>query len=458
MSALWTSDEAQRATGGKARGEWTANGVSIDTRSLEKGDLFIALTGENRDGHEFVAGALAKGAAAAMVSNIPSDVGADARLLIVADTQGGLEALGDAARARANAKIIGVTGSAGKTTTKEMLRVMLSGLGSVSASAASYNNHWGVPLSLARMKRETDFGIFEIGMNHAGEIRGLVRYVRPHAAIITTIAPAHLEYFGTLDAIADAKAEIFEGLEPDGPAILNADIPQFERLKSRATKAGVTNIQTFGRASGADARLIASEAYGDRQMVTAEIGGKRLTFAIGAAGAHIASNALAALLGARGLGVDPAVAARGLSGFSAMKGRGSRFSADGVDIIDESYNANPASMTATLRLLAETSAKGRRIAVLGDMLELGPQAKDLHAALAKDVDANAIDLVFACGANMRALWDALLAGRRGAYAENSSALAAELCPRLRAGDVVLVKGSFGSRMSVIIDALKARGS
>lgn len=457
MSALWTSEEAARATGGKAHGVWSAAGISIDTRTLEKGDLFVALAGENRDGHDFVAGALAKGAAAALVSRIPADVGDDAKLLIVADTQTGLEALGDASRARTRARIIGVTGSAGKTTTKEMLRVMLAARGCVSASAASYNNHWGVPLSLARMAREMDFGVFEIGMNHAGEIRALVRHVRPQAAIITTIAPAHLEYFGTLDAIADAKAEIFEGLEPGGIAILNADIAQFERLRGHAEKAGVKNIQSFGK-SGKDARLIATEPVDAGQVVTAEIGGETMRFTIGAAGAHIASNALAALLGARALGVAPALAAQGLADFAAMKGRGLRFSAAGVDVIDESYNANPASMTATLRLLGETATKGRRIAVLGDMLELGPQGTDLHRALAKDIAANSVDLVFACGTQMRALWDALPAAQRGAYAEKSSELAPELLSRLNRGDVVLVKGSFGSRMSVIIDALKARGA
>jgi UDP-N-acetylmuramoyl-tripeptide--D-alanyl-D-alanine ligase len=455
---LWTSDEAARATGGKAASDWSAYGVSIDTRSIESGDLFVALHGDSRDGHGFVATALEKGAAAALVSRVPDGVASDAPLLIVGNTQRGLEDLGRASRARSKAKIVAVTGSAGKTTTKEMLRLMLSTAGLAAASAASYNNHWGVPLSLARMNREAGFGVFEIGMNHAGEIRALNAFVRPHVALITTIAPAHLEYFGTVEAIADAKAEIFEGLDPGGAAILPADNPQCDRLKARAAAAGVKRVLTFGTRADADARFLSAQGEGEGQKIVAELGGKRIAFSIGAAGAHIAMNAMAALLATRELGADAKDASDALSNFAALKGRGARFASGGIDIIDESYNANPASMSAALGLLGQTRPKqsGRRIAVLGDMLELGADSARLHGALAKDIAAAPADLVFLCGPQMAALWRALPKRSQGAYAEKSTELAPELMRNLRAGDVVLVKGSFGSRMSVIIDALKSR--
>jgi UDP-N-acetylmuramoyl-tripeptide--D-alanyl-D-alanine ligase len=459
MSGLWSSSEAEAATGGRAQGSWEVQGISIDTRTVAPGDLFIALKGDNRDGHDFVADALAKGASAALVSSVPHGVAENAPLLIVDDTQAALEGLAHAARARSNARIIAVTGSAGKTTTKEMLRLMLGAQGRVAASAASYNNHWGVPLSLARMHRDTEFGVFEIGMNHEGEIRALVRQVRPHAVIITTIAPAHLEYFGKVEAIADAKAEIFEGLEQGGPAILPADNAQFGRLKDHAGKAGVAIVQSFG-ANGTDAKLVSTNPRGEGQNVVAEIGGEAMTISIGAPGAHIAGNALAALLGVRALGADLKKAASSLSGFTALKGRGERVRLGNIELIDESYNANPASMAVALSLLggAAPGEGGRRIAVLGDMLELGDQAKALHAGLAKDFAAANADLAFLCGPLMGALNEALPARHRGAYTPTSAELSVALLKALRAGDVVLVKGSFGSRMSVIIDALKARAA
>jgi len=455
---LWTSFDAAVATGGKTSGRWVARGVSIDTRTLEPGDLFVALTGENRDGHEFAAEALKKGAAAALVSRQPPGVLDDSPLLMVNDTQAGLEGLGRAARARSKARIVAVTGSAGKTTTKEMLRLILARSGAVAASAASYNNHWGVPLSLARMPLESAFGVFEIGMNHAGEIRSLVKFVRPHVAVVTTIAPAHLEHFGTVEAIADAKAEIFEGIEPGGTAILPAENPHFDRLMAHAKASGVSNILAFGKSTSADARLLSATTQGDGQNVLATIGKMRLAFSVSAAGGHIAMNAIAALLAARELGADVARGADELADFAALKGRGARFLAGGLEVIDESYNANPASMAAAIELLAKAEPKrgGRRIAALGDMRELGPDSASLHKALARNLAAARADLVFLCGLNMRALWSALPAKTRGHYAETSSELAPEMMRTLKAGDVVLVKGSFGSRMSVVIDALRAR--
>ncbi|MGQ0741030.1 MAG: UDP-N-acetylmuramoylalanyl-D-glutamyl-2,6-diaminopimelate--D-alanyl-D-alanine ligase [Alphaproteobacteria bacterium] len=462
MSApLWTAQEADAATGGRSSRAWEAADVSIDTRTLSRGGLFIALKGA-RDGHDFVADAFARGATAALVSRKPENVSAEAALLLVPDTQAGLEALGRASRARSNARIVAVTGSAGKTTTKEMLRLVLSRAGSTAASAASYNNQWGVPLSLARMGRDTRFGVFEIGMNHEGEIRALVKQVRPHVALVTTVAPAHLEYFGTVEKIADAKAEIFEGLDPGGSALLPADGPYADRLSRRAREAGADNVLTFGTRVDADARLLSARADGEGQTVTANVGGNAVAFRLVAPGTHIARNAVSALLAASELGVPVAEAACAIEEFSPLKGRGARFTVAGrtgaIEVIDESYNANPVSMSAALDLLAAARPRGRRIAALGDMLELGAQGEALHTGLAKDIEAAKAELVFLCGPQMSALWQVLPESRRGAYAATSTELAPQLTGALKGGDVVLVKGSFGSRMSVIIEALKALSS
>lgn len=464
MSAtLWTSSDAATATGGRATSAWTATSVSIDSRTLEARALFVALAGA-RDGHDFVADAFKRGAAAALVSRRPNGVPENAPLLVVADTQAGLEALGRAARARSSARIVAVTGSAGKTTTKELMRLALGTAGTVAAATQSYNNQWGVPLSLARMAADTRFGVFEIGMNHAGEIRALVKQVRPHVALITTVAPAHLEFFRDVDAIADAKAEIFEGLEHDGAAIIPADNHYAERLVSHARAAGVSRLLTFGSKAGADARLVSAKANDGGQEVVAEIKGKRLAFRLTAPGAHLALNAVAALLVTAELGANLEAAAHALKGFAPLKGRGSRViiaaSHGPVEVIDESYNANPASMAAALDLLASAQlrAGGRRIAVLGDMLELGRDGPALHAALAADIEKARVALVFLCGPQMAALWQALPAACKAAYAKDSAALAPKVAATLRAGDVALVKGSFGSRMNVVIEALSALNS
>ncbi|HEY4114443.1 MAG TPA: UDP-N-acetylmuramoyl-tripeptide--D-alanyl-D-alanine ligase [Rhizomicrobium sp.] len=456
MSALWTSAEAEAATLGHASRAFEATGISIDTRTLKAGDLFVALKGDARDGHAFVPAALAAKASAALVSQHIDE--APGALLSVANTQRGLEDLGRAARTRSHAKIVGVTGSAGKTTTKEMLRLGLGANGTAHASAASYNNHWGVPLSLASMPRETEFGIFEIGMNHFGEIRSLVGFVRPHVALVTTIAPAHLEFFGTCEAITDAKSEIFEGIVPGGAALIPADSPYADRLKARARQAGVSRILSFGGGAEADARILSTSEAGEGMKIDAEILGRSIHFRLGATGAHLASNAVGALLTVAALDTDVLNAAAALSEFAALKGRGARFRAGNVDVIDESYNANPASMAAALAVLGSTApAKGgRRIAVLGDMLEMGPQGPALHAALAGDIETAKVDLVFANGPQMQALWDVLPASRRGAYGATSADIAPQLLATLRPGDVVLVKGSLGSKMAVVIDALKSR--
>jgi UDP-N-acetylmuramoyl-tripeptide--D-alanyl-D-alanine ligase len=457
MIALWTSAEAKAATLGNASKPFEVTGLSIDTRTTKPGDLFIAVKSE-RDGHEFVRAAFEAKAGAALVSRALDDI--NAPLLTVANTQRGLEDLARASRARTHAKIIAVTGSAGKTTTKEILKLAFSALGRTHASAASHNNHLGVPLTLASMPRESEYGVFEVGMNHYGELRNLVSFVRPHVALITTIAPAHLEFFGSCEAIADAKSEIFEGIVPGGAALLPSDSPYYERLAARAKQVGVSTVRTFG-AKG-DARLLAMHESEDGMKIESDLMGRAVHFTIGAPGKHIATNAIGALLAVASLDGDVLNAAAALSHFAAMKGRGARFrvpvSGGNVEVIDESYNANPASMAMTIAMLGATPTKGRRIAVLGDMLEMGTDGAKHHAALARDIENARVDLVFANGPAMRAMWDKLPASRRGAHAETSAEIAPKFMDAIRPGDVILVKGSNGSKMSVIIDALKARAS
>ena len=449
---LWTHSEAEAATLGKASQAFKVNGLSIDTRTLKEGDLFVALQGDNRDGHDFVRAAFDAKAAAALVTHTPD--GVNGPLLTVGHTQRGLEDLARAARARSNAKILAVTGSAGKTTTKEILRLACNALGKTHASAASYNNHWGVPLSLASLPRDAEFGIFEVGMNHFGELRNLVSFVRPHVALITTIAPAHLEFFGNCESIADAKSEIFEGLLPGGSALIPADSPYAERLKARARQAQVSNIIGFGITG--ESKLLSFTPDGDGMRVKADILGHAVDCFVGAPGGHIAQNVVGALTAVALLDGDVLNAAAALKNFTALKGRGARFEVAGIAVIDESYNANPASMAAALALLG--NASGRKIAVLGDMLEMGEGGIAHHAGLAAPIAANTVDLVFVSGAQMKALWDALPAESRGAYAETSALLLPQVMAALKAGDTVLVKGSNGAKMSLVIEALKAKGA
>jgi UDP-N-acetylmuramoyl-tripeptide--D-alanyl-D-alanine ligase len=450
--SLWTSTEAEAATLGKASRAFEVNGLSIDTRTLKEGDLFVALKGDNRDGHDFVRAAFEAKAGAALVSHAPE--GASGPLLTVAHTQRGLEDLGRAARSRSNAKIVAVTGSAGKTTTKEILRIALNALGRTHASAASYNNHWGVPLSLASLPRDAEYGVFEVGMNHFGELRNLVGFVKPHVAMITTIAPAHLEFFGNCEAIADAKSEIFEGLLPGGAALIPADSPYTERLAARARQARVSRLVTFGEKG--EARLMSWAPDGVGMRVKADIFGVAVDCHVGAPGIHIAQNVVGALATVALLEGNVLNAAASLKNFAPLKGRGARFEAAGVHVIDESYNANPASMAAALALLGASG--GRKIAVLGDMLEMGEGGASHHAGLAAPIATNQVDLVFASGAQMKALWDALPAARRGGYAATSAELKPLLMAALKTGDTVLVKGSNGARMSLIVDALREKAA
>ena len=461
---LWTLDAMAAAMGATRAGALPASvfGLSIDSRTVARGEAFFAIAGESRDGHDFVQAALAAGAALAVVAaDKRVAMPPDAPLLVVPDVLAALVDLARAARARSPARVIAVTGSVGKTGTKDALQLVLAREGETHSSAASYNNQWGVPLSLARMPESARFGVFEIGMNHAGEITPLARLVRPHVAIVTTIEPAHLEYFGSVEAIADAKAEVFLGLEPGGVAVINRDSPHYDRLKAHAKAAGA-RVVGFGAHTDADARLIEAAFKADCSTVRADILGADVSYKLGAPGRHVVLNSLAVLAAAALVGADLALSALSLVALAAPVGRGRRATlavpGGTAVLIDESYNANPASMRAALALLAQTpvARRGRRIAVLGDMLELGPRAAELHRELVEPVLANAVDLVFCSGPLMQALWQALPSERRGDYAETAAALEPRVIAAVRADDAVMVKGSLGSRMGPIVNALERR--
>lgn len=471
MTALWTSSEAAVATGGRARRAFVVSGVSIDTRTLEEGDLFVALT-DVRDGHDFVAQALAKGAAAALVSHHPAGVAADAPLLIVPDVLAALGALGEAARARSAARVVAVTGSVGKTSTKEMLRAVLGGQGRVHAAEASYNNHWGVPLTLARMPVSAEFAVIEIGMNHPGEIAPLARLARPHVAMITTVAEAHLEAFENIDGIAREKASIVEGLEPGGMAVLNADLATTPILIAAAEAVGA-RIITFGTAATADFRLREVQVAHDTTVVRAEAAGRAVLFKVGSAGRHFAMNALGVLAVAEALALDLGLTAIDIGNWQPPEGRGARErivldlvnEAMAFDLIDDAFNANPASMAAALDVLGGADpthgigrvTEGRRIAVLGDMLELGADELALHRAIAAHPALPKIAQIHCVGPRMRALWEVLPRRQRGLWTETAAEMVAEARHLADAGDVVLVKGSKGIKVSRVVDALRNLG-
>jgi UDP-N-acetylmuramoyl-tripeptide--D-alanyl-D-alanine ligase len=467
---LWTAADAAAACAGKLEGraDWTATGISIDSRTVEPGDLFVALKGPSFDGHDYIGRALAAGAVAALAHRRPDGLDADAPLLLVEETLAGLERLGQAARQRCKARRIGVTGSVGKTGTKEALKTVLSGQAATFAAVGSFNNQWGVPLTLTRMPRDTVYGVFELGMNHAGELGPLARQVRPEVAIITTIEAAHMEFFASVEAIADAKAEIFEGMDAEGVAILNRDNPQFERLAGHARRHGIRRIIGFGSHAEATSRLVDCSLQATCSAVTAVIEGERLDYCIGAPGQHWIMNSLAILAAVKSVGADLGQAAAAFAQVTPPKGRGQRSQValpaqrggGSVELIDESYNASPAAMRAAFRVLAQAKPRngGRRIAVLGDMRELGPQSAELHAGLGPDLVAAGAQLVFTVGPFMRNLDAALPAALRAAHAESSAEIIAPVLAALKPGDVVLVKGSLGTRMAPIVDAIKAMGA
>jgi UDP-N-acetylmuramoyl-tripeptide--D-alanyl-D-alanine ligase len=454
VSVLWTDEEIGAATGGMVTGPVRAGGVSIDSRTLEPGDLFVALRA-GRDGHDYVADAFARGAAAAMVDGMPAGVRERDALVLVEDTLAGLTELGRAGRRRFGGAVVAVTGSVGKTTTKEMLRLCLSQGGAAHAAEASHNNHWGVPLTLARLPVAAPACVVEIGMNHAGEIAPLSRLACPEVAVITTVGAAHVGHLGSFEAVADEKAAIGAGLTPGGTLVLPADAPLLGRLL--AANAGKT-VVTFGLAEGADARLTGLVEDADGSAVEAVIGGARVAFRLAAPGRHMALNALAALTAVVAAGFDVAAAAGALEGFESGAGRGARQvigAAGGTALLlDESYNASSASIRAALAVLALQPA-ARRVVVLGDMRELGVFSAAEHAGLAEAVGASA-DVVFTCGTEMRALFEALPAGLRGGHAATAEQIAPAVTAEIRDGDAVLVKGSYGMRMRLIVEQLKAR--
>ncbi|WP_108483442.1 UDP-N-acetylmuramoyl-tripeptide--D-alanyl-D-alanine ligase [Oceaniglobus ichthyenteri] len=471
MTALWTAKEAVAATGGKSTTGWHATGVSIDTRTLQPGDLFVALT-DLRDGHDFVAQALEKGAAAALVSRIPDGVAETAPLIVVDDVLAALGELGRFARARTRAQVIGVTGSVGKTSAKEMLRTVLSGQGTCHAAEASYNNHWGVPLTLARMPQDVDFAVIEIGMNHPGEIEPLAKMAAPHVALITTVTAAHLEAFDDIQGIAMEKSAIFRGLIEGGKAIVNTDLPTTEILQNAARNVGA-QIIGFGRAADADYRLV-EVSVGDRTtVVQARYGDQPVLFKINSQGSHFAMNALGVIAAACAVGCDPAILACDIAQWSPPAGRGTReaIQLDSLDetlsfeLIDDAFNANPASMAAALEVLAASQptqgvgrvAKGRRIAILGDMLELGPTEHALHMAIKDLPSLQDIDIVHCVGPRMKPLFDALPEEQQGHWMLNAQGLVEKAHSLVDAGDIVLVKGSKGIKVSAVVDAIRKLG-
>lgn len=457
---IWTAKEAAAATHGTSTKDWSATGISIDTRTLQPGDLFIAIKGDVMDGHQFVAEALKKGAAAAVVSTVPE--GVTGPVLVVADTLQAMRDLGVASRYRAHAKIIGITGSVGKTGTKEMLSAAFGELGQTHASKGSFNNHWGVPYTLAAMHPGSDYGIFEMGMNHANEITPLTKMVRPDIAIITTVAPVHIENFSSVQAIADAKAEIFDGMDHNGTALLPRDNQWFAHLKAAAQTRGV-KVMSFGEHEDSDIRMIDCLEAANGTRVKADVAGEEVSFTLLIPGRHISTNALAVLGAVKVAGGDVKKAADVLAKIEPIAGRGRREyidigdSSNPITLIDESYNASPVAMRAAFKVLAlvDPGRGGKRIAFLGDMLELGANGPREHSDLALPLQAAGVDLVYTCGTLMKKLYDSLPANQRGEHRNDSKGLAEIVPDVLTPGDVVMVKGSHGSRMDIVVETLRA---
>lgn len=452
---LWTSEAIAAATDGALSGpKFSATGVTFDSREVQPGDLFVALPGV-RDGHDFVPQALSKGAVGAIATRA-----VEGSAVLVPDALRALERLGEAARDRSAARRAAVTGSVGKTSVTQAIAAALRLAGPAHSSVKSFNNHIGVPLTLARMPADTERAVFEIGMNHSGEIGPLSRMVRPHAAIVTTVGPVHTENFPDGEAgVARAKAEIFEGLEPGGVAILNCDNPWFDLLADAARARGA-RVQSFGSTPGADARLLDAYVAGGPLVVQADVHGRGVRFAMRQNGMHWAFNSLAVLLACEALDVPAEIGVAALSELEPLTGRGAEREINGPRgafvLIDESYNANPISMRAALATLKARQPEGRRIVALTDMLELGGEGAAMHADLAEPA-AESADLVFTAGPLMRALSDALPAARRGGWAATAAELAPMVAESIAGGDVVMVKGSNGSRASAIVEHLSRLG-
>jgi UDP-N-acetylmuramoyl-tripeptide--D-alanyl-D-alanine ligase len=461
MTTTWTSQEIAAATGATITSNWNATGVTIDSRKITLGVLFVALPGSKADGHDFVADAIAGGAAAALVSKPVEGVDAS-KLVIVPDVEKALQALGTAARARSQAKFVGVTGSVGKTGAKEMLAVTLGELGKTYATTGNLNNHLGVPITLANMPRDTQYAIIEMGMNHAGEIHPLSMMARPDVSLITTVDAVHIEHFKNIEAIADEKAAIFDGMGGAGVAVLNADNAQFARLKGHAEAKELDRVLSFGTAKNANCRLDDYRIDDMRSVVEATIAGTSISYALGTTGKHWAVASVAVLAIVDALGGDLPKAAAALAHFSEPKGRGKieKLSVKGgqLTLVDDSYNASPVSMVGAISKTAElrdaSKEKPRTLVVMGDMLELGEQAEELHVGLVPALINNQMDLVFAAGSFMQKMYDALPESMKGAYRATSKELAPVVVEQLRPHDLVLIKGSRGSRMDIVVDAIK----
>lgn len=460
---LWNAQDVAQATRGTCTGTWEAASVSIDTRTIQPGALFVALKGATMDGHAHVAQAFAKGAAAALVSHVPEGMDArDARLVMVDDTERALQDMGRAARARSHAKFIGVTGSVGKTGAKEMLRTAFAPLGDVYATAGNLNNHLGVPLTLANMPLRTEYAIIEMGMNHAGEIRLLSQIAKPDVAVVTTVDAVHIEFFDSVQGIADAKAEIFEGMQGKGFAVLNRDNPYFNRLKQQAETQGLDRILSFGTHAEAVCRLMDCRIVDDATQVDALVAGTKVRYRIGTIGKHWALMSVAVLGVVDAFGADLARAAEAFALFHEPKGRGQirKLAVDGghIRLIDDAYNASPISMQGAIEKVADvrkaSQEPARTVIVLGDMLELGEDSRDLHVGLVPSIVNNQIDLVFAAGSFMHHLYDALPDAMKGAYEPTAAKLAPKVVKALKPRDIVLVKGSHGSRMGEVVTAIE----
>jgi len=462
MTALWTSKEIAKACQGTISGNWDVDGICIDSRTVASGDLFIALKGPKYDGHDFFVEAIESGASAAMVTHIPKSAEQSVnneQLVIVEDTFKGLATLANAGRNRTEAQVCAVTGSVGKTTTKEAIALTLGRQGFLHSTVGNLNNHVGAPLSVARMPKNAEFGIFELGMSHAGELAPLSRIVRPHVAVITAVEAVHMEFFESVADIANAKAEIFAGLQYNGTAILPADSPHYERLTEAAQASGARTVVSFGSHKRASYRLTEWSITETGTHVSADIDGRHIAYEIGLRGEHMALNSLAVLAAAKALGGNTDKAADDLSHMTPLKGRGCvnqvNLHTGSFLLIDESYNASPISVIALVKTLSATPRTGRLILALGDMLELGQNAKTLHADLAVPIESGSVDLVFTTGPNMAHLNRVLSSNVEKHHAANSEALADLIISVVRAGDIVAVKGSLGSCMNVVVNALNA---
>lgn len=454
---LLNSEDVQTATGGSSSNSWEASGVSIDSRTVQKGDLFIAIVGENTDGHKYVKSAFENGAVAAIVNYVPDDVSKSDNVVVVNDTFEALWDLARFSRKRISGKVIMVTGSVGKTTTKEMLASALDHQGKVHATIGNLNNHYGLPLTMCRMPKDTDYAVLEVGMSSAGEISPLSVLAQPDSVIITNVEPVHLEFFDSVQGIADAKAEVFDGLKEGGVAVLNRDNEHFLYLKKIAVNKGIKNLVSFGKGEGAEFRLVEYSETFENSSIDASYNFNQVKYDLGVFGIHNALNSISVLALVDSVGGDVGKAASSFIEFEPRPGRGKRTCVGGefgsVTVIDDTYNASPAAVRASLKVLGDIKRKynNRIVAVLGDMFELGQNAEQMHAGLVDNIIDNNVDMVFTAGKLTQSLYNKLPEKIKGANKETSSDVAQDVLDSLKDGDVVLVKGSRGMKMENVVN-------